>query len=145
MKRVKSQSHEPAHALLSRARSNRRSLGHQPPSRGVTGIRIPEGGACALILLLALTFGGGTRQGLLSDALVQLVSVPVLAVALWKIGEFELLSQVRGALLVLGAVVLLPLVQIIPMPMGFWTLLPGRAEIAAAYRARRQGHHCCPW
>ena len=93
----------------------------------------PAWSATGTVLLLALVFGGGTRQGLWSDAIVQLFSLPLLTISLVAVLSAEQRVGSRVALLILGAVVLLPLVQLIPLPPAIWADLPGRSEFAVAY------------
>lgn len=94
---------------------------------------LPAWWAAGAVLLLALVLGGGTRQGLWSDAIVQLASLPLLAISLVAVLSAEQRGQARVVLLILGAVALLPLLQLIPLPPGTWTAFPGRTELAAAY------------
>lgn len=95
--------------------------------------RLPAWWAVGTILLLALVFGGGTRQGLWSDAIVQLASLPLLGAALLGVLGADRLGKARWALLILAAVVLVPLLQLVPLPPAIWTALPGRAAFAATY------------
>lgn len=96
----------------------------------------------AAIITLALVLGGGTRQGLWSDAVVQIASL-VLLVAL----GFRALSQRRAsndslALFIIIAVLVLPLAQLISLPPAIWTSLPGREIFALAYEEAGLG---LPW
>lgn len=89
----------------------------------------------AAVLCLALLLGGGTHQGLWSDAIVQLASLLLLGVllpVLLRPAFFTHKSDVVAFVLVIG---LLPLLQLIPLPPAMWTLLPGRGDISAAYGA----------
>ena len=86
---------------------------------------------CAASIILSLLLGGGTRSGFLSDALLQIFTIPLLIVALSRI--FDLTShqavlspQLACALAFCAAVVLVPLMQLIPLPPWIWTALPGR-------------------
>ena len=92
-------------------------------------------GMVLFVVLLSLIFGGGTRQGLWSDALVQVVSLPLLAIAMLRLKALASPSEFRLALLVIGAVIVVPILQLLPLPPWIWTILPGRAEVAGAYRA----------
>jgi len=86
------------------------------------------------VIFVALVCGGGTRQGLLSDALAQIVSLPLLAVAFSRLRRANP-SEARLALFLTFAVVLVPCLQLVPLPPQVWTILPGRAEVAEAYKA----------
>src|SRR6185503_8570434 len=94
---------------------------------GITSL-LPAWWAPGVVLLLALLLGGGTRQGLWSDAIVQLASLPLLASALFQLSRAEFSGRGRVALFLLSAVVLLPILQLLPLPPAIWTLLPGRGD-----------------
>jgi O-antigen ligase len=91
-------------------------------------------GLCALTLVACLLLGGGTTAGFLSDVALQLLSVPLLLVALWRLFDAPAIRQARWALLFCLAVVLVPLLQVIPLPPGIWTALPGRELVAGAFK-----------
>lgn len=78
--------------------------------------------------------GGAARQGLWSDAVVQIYSLFVLGLiaARWQGGMLQL-SLLSMALL--GGLVLLPLLQLVPLPAFLWSHLPGRGAIASDYAA----------
>lgn len=84
-------------------------------------------------LLSCLLLGGGTRGGLLSDALLQLLSIPLLLAALWRILDAPLSREARWALAFCGAILLVPLIQLVPLPPAIWTHLPSRELVAEAY------------
>ena len=86
----------------------------------------------ATSLLLALLLGGGTRSGFLSDALLQLATLPILLLVAWRLLDAPLTRDVRSALLFCLALALLPLLQLLPLPPPVWTALPGRAAVADA-------------
>src|SRR5712692_1676407 len=82
-----------------------------------------------------MLFGGAARQGLWSDALVELAALPLFAWALFKLTPSQLGRGGQGAIVLLCAILALPLFQLIPMPPFLWSSLPGRGEIASAYEA----------
>jgi hypothetical protein len=88
--------------------------------------------AC-VALTAALVFGGGARQGLGSDAIPELVALPLLAVALPRALPFLKLSPAALAL-VIGCVAL-PCVQLIPLPSFLWSALPGRQSFVDIFAA----------
>jgi O-antigen ligase len=101
----------------------------------------------AFTLLAAMLLGGGTRGGFLSDAILQLLSIPLLLLAGSRLSELvwrhaDKWRQVRWELLFCLAVVLLPLIQLIPLPPWLWTLLPDRAPTIAAFDDLQRG---LPW
>jgi O-antigen ligase len=97
---------------------------------------------CAVVVVASLILGGGTRGGFLSDAILQLIAIPLLIVALWKLLEVPLTKQMRVALFFCLAIVAIPLVQLIPLPPWLWTALPGRGPSAAAFEILGQ---TTPW
>jgi hypothetical protein len=80
-----------------------------------------------VVLTVALTFGGATRQGLASDAIPEVVSLPLLGLAVPRAVPFLRRSPSAAALIV-GAVAL-PCAQLIPLPPWLWGAMPGREAI----------------
>jgi O-antigen ligase len=95
-------------------------------------------GLCAFTMVCCVFLGGGTRNGFLSDAILQFLSIPLFLAALWKLldlranGEFKS-AQLKFALAFCLAIVLLPLAQLIPLPSWIWTALPGRKPVEAVF------------
>src|SRR5262249_28011008 len=86
---------------------------------------------CTVTLVASLLLGGGTRGGFLSDAVLQLLSIVLLVAALWRSAP-TVTRQMRWAMGYCLIVVLVPLLQLVPLPPSLWTALPGReAEIAS--------------
>ena len=80
------------------------------------------------VLAASLVFGGATRQGLVSEAIPELMSLPLLALALPRATPF-LKSFPSALALVVGAIAL-PCLQLIPLPPELWNALPGRHFVA---------------
>ena len=91
--------------------------------------------ACAALVMASVFFGGGTRAGFLSDVILQVLAVPVLAIGLWRLVDTPVSIKARRALLFCCALVLLLLFQLLPLPPSVWTALPGRSVIAENLRA----------
>lgn len=89
---------------------------------------------CAL-LILTLLLGGGAAQGFWSDAIVQVASLPLLGVMLYRLARVPPDRAARWPLFLLFGALALPLLQLIPMPPALWSALAGRVGIAAGYRA----------
>jgi len=75
----------------------------------------------AFTLLAALLLGGGTRGGFLSDALLQFLAIPLLLLSVSRLGDLfwrhrAKLRQARFELVFCLAVVLVPLMQLVPLP-----------------------------
>ena len=84
---------------------------------------------------LALAFGGGTLQGLWSDAFVQIACLPLLGLAVNNLCSASLPTRAKVPLVLIVGVVFLLLLQLLPLPPSVWTSLPGRAPFRAAYIA----------
>jgi O-antigen ligase len=89
-----------------------------------------------------LLLGGGTKAGFLSDAIVQLAAIPLLLTALWRLAGRSSIRRLRWALAFCLAVVLLPLLQLVPLPPEIWTALPNREPVVAAFELLRRD---LPW
>jgi O-antigen ligase len=111
-----------------------RTGGRSHPALGKVG-DLAYPGLVLLVVFVALICGGGTRQGLWSDALAQIVSLPLLAVASFRLKELPSASTLRLPLFLIFAVILVPVLQLVPLPPRVWTILPGRGEVAEAYTA----------
>src|SRR6476661_9981071 len=68
------------------------------------------------VVVASLLLGGGTRGGFLSDAILQLVAIPLLLFALWRILDVPLTKEARRVLWFCAAVVAIPLIQLVPLP-----------------------------
>ena len=82
----------------------------------------------AAVLGMSFTFGGATRQGLVSEAIPELLSLPLLALALPRAMPF--LKRFPSASALVIGVILVPCVQLVPLPPALWSFLPGRSVIA---------------
>jgi hypothetical protein len=81
---------------------------------------------CALVVVASLILGGGARGGYASDAILQLIAVPLLCLALWRLTDVRLTQHTRVALVFCLAVAALPLLQLLPLPAWLSTALPNR-------------------
>lgn len=93
-------------------------------------------------VVLALALGGGWSQGLWADAFIQLCSLPLLGLVFVRLCREGLHSCGVYPLLIAGVVVILPLMQLLPLPPSIWSSLPGRASLVEAYDAARMP---LPW
>lgn len=81
-----------------------------------------------LYLVLAFCVGGASQDNDGFDLILRLAALPLLG-----IGALRLMASAdrpRIALLLLASLALLPLVQLVPLPPGVWSALPGRSSIA---------------
>src|SRR5690606_4034235 len=72
------------------------------------------------------------RQHELRLAVVEVSALPVLVLALLALLRRNSVSAHPLAIGILAAIAALPLLQLIPLPPGLWTALPGRSEPALA-------------
>jgi O-antigen ligase len=108
--------------------------------------------ATALTLVLALLFGGG--QGWTGE---RLLALPALALIGWVAWLWLQPSRIDGAStppensrgrliwLLPMALLLLPALQLVPLPYAVWSQLPGRAPIAAALQSAGVPAGWRPW
>jgi O-antigen ligase len=89
---------------------------------------------CAVVMVCCLLFGGGTRPGFLSDVIIQLLAIPLLAMAFHRLAGLPSARHLRWALLFCLAIVLVPLLQLVPLPPELWTALPNREPAVEAFR-----------
>jgi len=84
---------------------------------------------------ITLVLGGASIAGFATDAGAELAALPLLAAALIRLAAVPAtrLSQVRVPLVLLAALLLLPLLQLVPLPPGLWTNLPGRGFVAETF------------
>ena len=90
-------------------------------------------GLSAVVMVASLVLGGATRPGYISDVIIQVLAIPLLLAALWKMFEFPLTRQMQLALFFCLAIALLPLVQLVPLPPWLWTWLPNRQPSTEAF------------
>ncbi|QZD89458.1 O-antigen ligase family protein [Qipengyuania aurantiaca] len=91
------------------------------------------GFSLAIFLLIALILGGGGIRHGLTNLFVQLGGLALLLLWPDKIGQF-LSKAPKGLIVLVAATVLLPVMQLVPLPPEVWKALPGR-EMALESRA----------
>lgn len=89
---------------------------------------LPGTALCMAILGIGLTLGGGgtvnPQTEMVLQALTALLMIPLVMSAGWQRG----LGQVKAqAWLIGGLILLIPVIQLIPLPPSIWHALPGRA------------------
>jgi O-antigen ligase len=89
--------------------------------------------AC-LFLCVALTVGGSSVDPL-SVGVSEIAAIPLLAWSLWRLATRPSSPGALWPLLMLAAAVLLVAVQLIPLPPGVWSALPGRQTVVEGFRA----------
>jgi O-antigen ligase len=97
---------------------------------------------CTIVLVASLVLGGGTRSGFLSDVVIQLLAIPLLLISVGRMAGLPSLKGARWALVLCLAIALVPALQLVPLPPGVWTALPGRAPVVEAFQLLG---HDLPW
>ncbi len=74
-----------------------------------------------IVLALAILLGGGTRAGFVGDVIVQLFSVPLLALSLWALFDFRRLNERQRRVILLFAfgIIAVVAIQLLPLPFEF--------------------------
>jgi len=80
----------------------------------------------ALLAFSSVIFGGASQRHDYSLALVELVAIPLLGLAIYRLVLTGAWRTNRWLLLLVAAVISLPIAQLIPLPASVWTSLPGR-------------------
>ena len=88
--------------------------------------------AAIVLLALSLVLGGASREHALRLALIELAGLPLLVLAASRMRHMPAWRDHRFALCLLAGVIALPLIQLIPLPPGIWTSLPGRGPMVLA-------------
>ena len=100
---------------------------HVPPPAGSRGWHA----ALYIFMVFVFVTGGSSQQRGWTDATAQVLALPILAIALWNIGALPD-SRVRTlGLVALAAVVVLPWLQLLSLPQGWWNLTPARQSLGS--------------
>lgn len=90
---------------------------------------------CAWAMACSLLLGGGASNIYLTNALLQILTLPTLYAALWRLGEHGPPATARPILYMIGAAVLLVVLQLVPLPPALWSGLPFRDRAVSALTA----------
>lgn len=88
---------------------------------------------CAIVLVGCVLLGGNAGTGFLSDSLLQLVSIPLALFSVWQLQDLPPDRRPRWTLVFCLALVLVPLLQLVPLPPAVWTALPNRQAAVATF------------
>ena len=86
----------------------------------------------ALLLIVAVLFGGASRQHELRLALVELAALPLIVISVFRLLKSSEWPASKLFLAIAAALIAIPLLQLIPLPPAVWTRLPGRNEMVLA-------------
>jgi O-antigen ligase len=84
-------------------------------------------------LLLCLVLGGASAAGLAANLVLQIIALPLIGWSVWQLLQTGPAPQLRSAVILLGLLVGVALLQLVPLPPALWTLLPGRGPVAEGY------------
>lgn len=94
--------------------------------------RIRQAVAPAFLFLCLLL--GGSPQGVWSNAILQLVALATIAWALIEWREENAPRPARQLLKIAALAILVLLIQLVPLPVGIWTSLPGREFVVDGFK-----------
>jgi len=100
--------------------------------RRVIGDRDPLFWLTALLFGAALVLGGASAGAGWQHGLLEALSLAVIGLALPRLKSMGVLKTLRAPLIIAACVMLIPLLQLVPLPFGVWASLPGRTDLAAA-------------
>lgn len=84
-------------------------------------------------LAACLVLGGASAAGFLANLALQLAALPLIAWGSWQLLQTGPGPQVRSAVILLGLIIGVALLQLVPLPPSLWTLLPGRGFVVENY------------
>lgn len=90
-----------------------------------------------MYLVACLVLGGGSREGFLGDVALQVMAVPLLLWAAWRLHDVPPDNgggRAKWFLLLCLLAVALPAVHLVPLPPSVWTHLPGRMDFEGNLR-----------
>lgn len=88
----------------------------------------------AALFTLAFVFGGESRDNPLSTMMIELLGVTLLAATVWSRALAGTGRVGWPEVALLGAMFLVPLLQLIPLPPDLWMTLPGRHWAVETFR-----------
>src|SRR5262245_52219862 len=86
-----------------------------------------------IFLGFCLVLGGASAAGYPANMLLQLAAIPIIAWSLLVERNAPLPRVARQLLILTAAMLALILVQLVPLPSGLWSVLPGRGEASAGF------------
>lgn len=84
-------------------------------------------------LMLCVLLGGASAAGFWANLILQLMAIPMIVCSLVIVRQTPVSGAARHLLGIAAAIVIVILLQLIPLPPGLWTALPGRGPIAEGF------------
>ncbi len=85
------------------------------------------------VLYVFLTYvfvtGGSSQERGWTDAVAEVLALPILFVGVWRLDQLESSHVRRWGLVAMAAVALLPWLQLLELPQAFWQSAPARASL----------------
>lgn len=85
-------------------------------------------------LLACLLLGGASAAGFTGNLLLQIAGLPLIGWAVWQLLQQGVAPPIRVPLALLGLLIAIAVLQLVPLPPGVWTVLPGREGVVEGYR-----------
>ncbi|TRL36815.1 O-antigen ligase family protein [Methylosinus sporium] len=96
----------------------------------------------AFTVIASFLLGGGTRSGMVSDAILELLALPLLLCGLWRWRDIPADRRPRSIFILCAASALLLSMQLLPLPPALWTMLPHRQPIIESIQSIQRD---LPW
>lgn len=97
------------------------------------GLKSACGWLSIVVFCTALAAGGATRQGFVSDSIIQLASLPLLGLSIILASRRPASRETVIPLVIAAAVAFVPVLQLVPLPPKIWSALPGRDFVLASF------------
>ena len=91
--------------------------------------------SAAFLLCAACILGGASQGNAAPLAIAELVALPALGIGVWKTAHGWNTRAFAFPVACVGAIALVPLLQLIPLTPSLWTALPGRAGMEQVLHA----------
>lgn len=86
-----------------------------------------------IMLTASMVFGGATHAGYLGDVALQTLALPLIFLATLELMENGAPLGAKAPLVFVAMVLVLPILQLVPLPDVLWNALPGRSMIAETF------------
>lgn len=101
-------------------------------------------GALVVVLSVLWIAGGASKADVLGQVVVRSVAWLALVIAVLAEGRLAI-DRIRLPLIFFAAVLALPLLQLVPLPVAVWQALPGRSALAGAAVISGEAQPWRPW
>lgn len=102
-------------------------------------------GALYVFLVYVFVTGGTSQERGWTDAIAELLALPILAIACWRIAALPRSHVQTWGLVAMAAIALLPWIQLLPLTESLWRLAPAREALERDLVAAGVGEHATQW